>query len=254
MKRLIIILFVLALNMPAWAERWLYTSQIGRAIPDATVEFIDSAGVSDSIFIPIHASISDINFYLGITTYGGGDQLMIDVRSSSGHMVYLSNWWTRVEPQPFYDCWYDTQDIEDGPGDLDDYVNTDAYGWWRIHAFDISAGGVCTFNLWRIELYGTNTGIVNLLGVTPDNYYLDNPFPNPFNSSIVVKYGLPTDSYITIDIYDILGRLIQTPVKGVYPAGSYQLKWDGADYPTGVYFIKMASASFTQIQKAVLIK
>jgi len=87
----------------------------------------------------------------------------------------------------------------------------------------------------------------------PDIFSLRN-YPNPFNSSTVLRYALPAPSPVTIDIYDILGRKLLTLADGIQPAGSHQLLWDASEVPSGVYFYRLQAGGKTQTRKCMLVK
>jgi hypothetical protein len=82
---LVALLFMLA--APALAERYEYSAEVNRPIPD-----FDSVGVTDTIFVPIHAIIEDINFYVGIGTIPEpwAEDVYVDVYSPYSGMVRLN--------------------------------------------------------------------------------------------------------------------------------------------------------------------
>jgi hypothetical protein len=88
----------------------------------------------------------------------------------------------------------------------------------------------------------------------PDNYYLFQNFPNPFNASTVIKYALPEASHVRIDIYDILGRNIATLVDGDNPAGYNQVLWEPGEMASGMYFYMIRAGEYSEAKKMLLIK
>ena len=83
---------------------------------------------------------------------------------------------------------------------------------------------------------------------------LSQNYPNPFNSSTIIEYNLPTASEVTIDIYDILGRRVETLVQGEQAAGSHQALWNASDAASGIYFYKIQSGDRINTRKMILIK
>ena len=79
-------------------------------------------------------------------------------------------------------------------------------------------------------------------------------YPNPFNPSTTIKYSISKRSYITLKIYDMLGREIEALVNSVKPAGNYQVEFYAVDLPSGVYFYRIQAGSFNQVRKMLLIK
>jgi hypothetical protein len=63
----------------------------------------------------------------------------------------------------------------------------------------------------------------------PLNYMLSQNYPNPFNPATVIKYSVPKNEFVTIKVYDIIGREIKTLFSGNSNAGMYTLNWDGSD-------------------------
>ena len=79
-------------------------------------------------------------------------------------------------------------------------------------------------------------------------------YPNPFNLSTVIKYELPTQSRVTIDIYDILGRKVTTLRNDVQPAGYYQMRSNAQNLSSGMYFYKIQAGDFVETKKMILLK
>ncbi|MFA5404675.1 MAG: YCF48-related protein [Ignavibacteria bacterium] len=88
----------------------------------------------------------------------------------------------------------------------------------------------------------------------PDKFYLSQNYPNPFNPVTKIKYGLPKQSYVTLKIYDLLGRELKTLVNEQTQAGEYIVDFDGSDLSSGTYFYKLEAGSYTETRKLLLIK
>jgi hypothetical protein len=89
----------------------------------------------------------------------------------------------------------------------------------------------------------------------PTEIYLRDNYPNPFNPATRILYGIPKSSFVTMKIYDILGRLIDTPVNQFMLAGSYSIDWNAENLTSGVYFYKLFVDNIgTSIKKMVLLK
>ncbi len=87
-----------------------------------------------------------------------------------------------------------------------------------------------------------------------NTFYLEKPYPNPFNESISIKYELENDQNIQMDIYSINGTLITTLFKGWKKRGNYKLNWEANSNPSGIYFIRMFSNLHVQTQKVIMLK
>jgi hypothetical protein len=255
MNKLIILFIASFLSISAYAERWEYISMVGDTIYDPALGSNDTLPVDDSIFVPIHVNIEDINFYVGITTiWRLADKIDVLVYSPQGVLVYLSHYAPGVR-RDFFDIWFDTEDSVDGPGTLQDYNGSDVYGWWRMRCYSVSTSGSNQYwREWRIEVYGTSVGIISSDPNIPDKYFLDAPYPNPFNSKTTLKFGMPQSGPATINIYDILGRKICTLLDKQLPAGNYQATFDASGLASGVYLARLYASDQIFNQKFTLIK
>lgn len=90
--------------------------------------------------------------------------------------------------------------------------------------------------------------------IIPKHYCLFNPFPNPFNPITNIVYTVPQTSDIIIKVFNILGKEVKTLSTGRYLPGTYKIVFDGTGFPSGVYFYKLISGSFTDTKKMVLLK
>lgn len=79
-------------------------------------------------------------------------------------------------------------------------------------------------------------------------------FPNPFNSRTRIEYEIPAASFISIKIYDILGREIITLVSDYKEKGSYFTYWDATNYSSGIYFYRISANGFNSVQKMILLR
>lgn len=86
------------------------------------------------------------------------------------------------------------------------------------------------------------------------NYSLSNNYPNPFNPSTIIKYSLPYYGFVTLRVYDMLGREIATLVNEEKPPGTYEANFDASNLATGIYFYKLQVGSFVETKKMILLK
>jgi len=88
----------------------------------------------------------------------------------------------------------------------------------------------------------------------PDQYYLSQNYPNPFNSTTFLPYGLPEAAQLSICIYDISGRLVETLVDNYLDAGYHTTTWEASTVATGVYLVKMETASLSSVHKLIVVR
>jgi hypothetical protein len=88
----------------------------------------------------------------------------------------------------------------------------------------------------------------------PEEYTLTQNYPNPFNPSTNFTYELSKAGFVSVKVYDLLGREVATLVNEFKPAGSYPATWNAAGFGSGIYFCKMQSGSFTATKKMILMK
>lgn len=97
-------------------------------------------------------------------------------------------------------------------------------------------------------------GIKNISATNPNSFYLYQNYPNPFNPVTKIKFDLPKPNHVKLIIYDALGSEIAVLINGKKSTGSYEADWDGTNYPSGVYFYKLATDGYSVTKKMVLIK
>ena len=88
----------------------------------------------------------------------------------------------------------------------------------------------------------------------PQKYILYQNYPNPFNPSTKIQYAVSSRQLVTLKIYDLLGRELATLVNEEKSAGSYEVRWNAANLPSGVYFYQLKAGSYTATKKLLLLK
>ena len=90
--------------------------------------------------------------------------------------------------------------------------------------------------------------------LTPATSLLMQPYPNPFNSSTLISYNIPSDGMVKIALYNINGRLIEVLTDGWKPAGQYEIQYSNRNLASGTYIVQLQSKNLTSAQKIVYIK
>jgi len=79
-------------------------------------------------------------------------------------------------------------------------------------------------------------------------------YPNPFNPITKIKFDIPTSSAVTLKIYDVIGKEVETLINEYKVQGIYEIEFDGSEYASGIYFYKLTSGKFTSVKKLILLK
>jgi hypothetical protein len=91
-------------------------------------------------------------------------------------------------------------------------------------------------------------------GQPVSEYALTQNYPNPFNPGTQIKFALKEAGFVTLKVYDVLGKEVATLVKGEYTSGSYNVSFDASGLSSGIYFYRLESGSFVQTNKMMLLK
>jgi hypothetical protein len=83
---------------------------------------------------------------------------------------------------------------------------------------------------------------------------LHSAYPNPFNPSTTIRFDVPTEGFVSLKVYVVLGREVATLVNARMTAGNHNITWDASDFPSGVYFYRLTAGSFIQTQKMLVLK
>jgi len=88
----------------------------------------------------------------------------------------------------------------------------------------------------------------------PHSVFLNHNYPNPFNSSTNIEFGLPTQQRIKLEVYNILGERVTVLAEGVKAAGIYTIRWNAGNNSSGIYFIKLVTANENRTVKCLMMK
>ncbi|MHC1738354.1 MAG: FG-GAP-like repeat-containing protein [Ignavibacteriaceae bacterium] len=107
--------------------------------------------------------------------------------------------------------------------------------------------------LWLIENQ-TVASDVNETDLNPEDFYLGQNFPNPFNPSTVISYQVPVRGFVTLKVFDLLGKEIATLVNGEQESGLQNVTFDAKDLTSGLYIYQLSSGGKTLSNKMLLLK
>ena len=104
----------------------------------------------------------------------------------------------------------------------------------------------------QFHLVGT-TGLDEEIN-TPLSFNLSQNYPNPFNPSTRIQYAIDSRQFVSLKVYDILGKEVATLVNEEKSVGTYEQNWNAANLPSGVYFYHLQAGDYVETKKMVLLK
>ncbi|KUG25135.1 hypothetical protein ASZ90_005046 [hydrocarbon metagenome] len=145
------------------------------------------------------------------------------------------------------------------------FTLSNGFGLTKYHTFNENSRS--DFDLVGCKINGVTYGDTSLIVSVknekrlPNEFSLSQNYPNPFNPTTKIKFTIPSvgDEYIRplqtqLTVYDILGREIKTLLSKPMQPGEYEIEFDAASLPSGVYFYRLSSGSFIETKKMVLIR
>jgi hypothetical protein len=88
----------------------------------------------------------------------------------------------------------------------------------------------------------------------PKQTKLLNNFPNPFNDRTTIPFQLPTEQYVTIDVFNLYGRHVATLFSGRKSAGEHIVRWNAQQHASGIYYVRLSDGRQNYTQKITLLK
>jgi len=88
----------------------------------------------------------------------------------------------------------------------------------------------------------------------PDKFSLSQNYPNPFNPSKNIEFKIPESRFVTLKIYDILGKEAVKLVNEAKQAGGYSINFDASNLPGGIYFYSLTAGILKESKKMILLK
>jgi hypothetical protein len=159
-------------------------------------------------------------------------------------------WWINVGTFPT--SWKAGEKLE---VELEDSLNK----LGGITTVTLTTNGADAAGLIQVDQSIRTLGIESAENGLPKEFSLVGNYPNPFNPTTTIVYRLPARSEVTLEIFDMLGRLIKLLYNGTQNPGEYSRDWDGTDntgvkVSSGVYFYKLKSSLYVCTKKMVLLK
>lgn len=198
----------------------------------------------------------------GIFTDENTTPLPVELSSFTGRVVDRNevklNWITKTEVNNY--GFNVERNINEGEwntlGFVEGHGNSNSPKEYSYSDKDLFAGGSkFQYRLKQVDTDGKYeySDIVEV-EILPAKFELSQNYPNPFNPSTTIQFSLPKATQLKINIYNMLGELVETLAEGTYEAGYHKVTFNASNFPSGIYIYRIESSAFTQVRKMVLIK
>ncbi len=158
-------------------------------------------------------------------------------------------------------------------------LSEDSLSWTDVYSTSSGDGRVdeISFDPTRaryVRMYGTQRTTTNGYGIlefqifskqitsiqetninnNPNRFALNQNYPNPFNPTTNISFSLPKRSFVSLKVFDLLGREVTTIVSEELSAGNYTRRWNAANMANGIYFYRLRAGNFIETKKLILLK
>ncbi len=128
----------------------------------------------------------------------------------------------------------------------------------NVYSFEdkISRSGVYKYRLKQLDFDGNYnySEEIEVYIPFPGEVILNQNYPNPFNPTTKISFALPRTEFVSLKVYDVLGREVETLLSDKITPGKYDIKFDGSGLNSGFYFYKIEGEDFSIVKKMVLVK
>lgn len=189
------------------------------AIDSCVIETSTDAGATWTRLIGMYQSTA-------LSSGVNSTPIMSTVSSTSQFTPTASQWATKIYEMPI-----GTNRVR--------FIAKSGYGN-NLYIDDITSGGP--------------TGIGTPLTLTPDKFELLQNYPNPFNPATKISFSIPKQSFVSLKVFDMLGREVAQIVNQELTPNVYSFDFNGANLSSGVYFYKLEAVGFSDVKRMMLIK
>ncbi len=123
---------------------------------------------------------------------------------------------------------------------------------WAMDSSGALYCGTTTGKVYRGSFSTSSIEVLNVNNLL--KFLLKQNYPNPFNPSTQIKYLIPKSSFVTIKVYDIVGREVATLINEEKPEGIYKVEFNGSNLASGIYFYKIEAGNYSAVKKMILMK
>ena len=95
---------------------------------------------------------------------------------------------------------------------------------------------------------------LNEIASVPARFVLSQNYPNPFNPITTIEFSMPNSGFVTLSVYDLLGRGVEMILNNHMEVGHHKVQWNASSVPSGIYFIRMQSSDFSQLRRVTVLR
>ena len=101
---------------------------------------------------------------------------------------------------------------------------------------------------------GIPVGVVEMRLNQPEEYSLQQNFPNPFNPATKIRFTIPVTGFTTLKVFDVLGNEVASLISEEKPTGSFEVEFNASALSSGIYYYKLVAGDFVEVKKMILLK
>ncbi len=233
------------------------------ALIDGSIIFNSNSFLNrDTILIQLFASVPFLRFNTRFIDFGNvrrrqSKDILLEL-TNPGYDTLIVN--TQIVPQQYFNIFPSLFRIPPQSGfaptvrfTADTTVNT-GIGAYASSQLILQSNSPLSPDIFYLS--GASYGFLSVknLDVITDKFMLGQNYPNPFNSSTIISFILPTSSYISIKIFDVLGKEVVSLVNDKLSAGTYSQQWDASKMASGVYYYRMSAGVYAETKKLILLR
>lgn len=200
----------------------------------------------------IHDNVSDLEFTL---THSGISDTLIYRVNGNGGVNFNETLLNNNLGIPFDEASAPFTGIFIPHNDLSNFTGSSISGEWILTIIDHKSGDDGILQNWGLLI--SESSIVSVeeeTNLIPETISLSQNYPNPFNPTTKIKYSITKTSNVILKVFDILGNEVATLLNEERPAGSYEVRFNGADLSSGIYFYQLSAGKFVETKKMLYLK
>lgn len=133
------------------------------------------------------------------------------------------------------------------------YTSESKFPVFGISYLEINVNGNLTVDK-QVDFNTGTTTDVDYNNSSINNFALEQNFPNPFNPETNIKYSINSNQFVSLKVYDVLGNEIADLINEEKSAGVYEVKFNGSELSSGIYFYRLQTGGLTETKKMILMK